>query len=49
MFRRLDHLNRYYGTVQSMPVWPYDIETLSRFSSSILLPVAVVAARYLVF
>ena len=37
-FRRLDHLQKYYKTIQEMPVWPYDTNTLSRFMSSIIIP-----------
>ena len=37
-FARLDYLKSYYKTVESMPVWPYDTNTLSRFFTSVLVP-----------
>ena len=37
-FRRLGNLQKYYKTIQEMPVWPYDTNALSRFISSILIP-----------
>lgn len=40
-FTKLDHLKQYYDTVHSMPVWPYDFKTISRFFTSILIPIVM--------
>ena len=37
-FKRLDNLKKYHSTVQEMPIWPYDLTTISRLVSSIMIP-----------
>lgn len=37
-FNELDLLRKHYDIVDSMPVWPYDLKTISRFFSTILIP-----------
>ena len=37
-FNELDLLRKHYEVVDSMPVWPYDFKTISRFFSTILIP-----------
>jgi hypothetical protein len=38
-FNELDLLRKHYEVVESMPVWPYDFKTISRFFSTILIPI----------
>jgi hypothetical protein len=32
-FDEVDKLNKLYATAQSMPVWPFDLATISKFAT----------------
>ena len=43
LYSNLDSLNRYYQTVEKLPVWPFDLTGISKLLGAILLPVITVA------
>jgi hypothetical protein len=47
-FAKVDCLQDYYDTIHAMPIWPYDVKTLSRFFSSIMLPILIFAIQVIV-
>ena len=40
-FAKADCLQNYYDTIHSMPIWPYDFRTISKFFTSIMIPTLV--------
>ena len=42
VFDRIKRLNEAYELVNKMPVWPYDISILSRFSATLLFPLLLI-------
>jgi hypothetical protein len=47
-FAKVECLQGYYDTIQAMPIWPYDFKTLSRFFTSIMMPILIFAIQVVV-